>query len=120
MRHLTALLLLAATGPAVASTGGLLDTLPRGSFNCELPGDANGAVGQPAPQASFYVMNGSSYSTDAGEGSYLLTGDTVVMTSGPLQGAKYHRMTDRFLRVVDADGNQSRLRCVLGTPNNNR
>ena len=104
----------------MATKGGLLDTLPRGNFTCELPGDANGAVGQPAPQASFYVMNGSSYSTDAGEGSYLLTGDTVVMTSGPLQGAKYHRMTDRFLRVVDADGNQSRLRCVLGTINNAR
>ncbi len=118
MKRLIALIAIAAAGPAFAVPGGELDTLPRGLFVCELPGDANGTVGQLVPEADFVVSNDSTYQTDLGYGAYLVTGDQVAMTSGPLRGDRFKRVSTRFLRKLDFQGKETRLRCVLQHANN--
>ncbi len=118
MKRLIAVIAIASTGPALAVPGGELDTLPRGLFVCELPGDANGSVGQLVPEADFAVSNDSTYQTDLGYGAYLVTGDQVAMTSGPLRGDRFKRVSPRFLRKLDAQGKETRMRCVLQHANN--
>jgi hypothetical protein len=111
-----AIALLAA--PALAVPGGEIGTLERGRYVCELPGDALGPRGRHVPAEDFRVVHGSSYRADGKRGTYLLTGDQVVMTSGPRKGARFHRMSDGFLRRQNADGSDSELRCVMANRNN--
>jgi hypothetical protein len=40
------------------------------------------------------------------------------MTSGPKRGARYHRLSEGFLRKQKADGSDSDLRCVIANRNN--
>lgn len=108
------------TGPALAAPGGELGTMPKGSYACELPGDATGALGVRAPDQDFTIENGSAYTTATGRGVYLLTGDRLAMTSGPFKGAMYRRQSGGFLRRLAADGSDTDLRCVLGVSNNQR
>ncbi|MFC3174815.1 hypothetical protein ACFOD9_11185 [Novosphingobium bradum] len=110
--------LLAGT-PAVAAPGGAIGTLPLGTYHCELPGDAEGAAGVPQPERDFTVIHGSSYAMPAGTGVYLLTGDRVEFTSGPLRGAVFSRSGRSFLREALADGREGALRCVRA-PNSGR
>lgn len=118
---LTAALALPALNcPVLAAPGGELGTMPKGSYACELPGDATGALGVRAPDEDFSIENGSAYTTARGRGVYLLTGDRLVMTSGPFQGAMYRRKSGGFLRRLAADGSESNLRCILGVSNNHR
>jgi hypothetical protein len=107
-----------AAAPALAVPGGEIDTLERGLYVCELPGDALGPRGEHQPAEDFRVVHGSSYRADGERGTYLLTGDRVVMTSGPKKGARYHRLSDGFLRRQNADGSDSELRCVIANRNN--
>jgi hypothetical protein len=51
-------------------------------------------------------------------GTYLLTGDQIVMTSGPRMGERYHRLTQGFLRKQNADGSDGDLRCVIANRTN--
>ena len=110
----------ALAAPATAAPGGELGTMPKGSYACERPGDATGPLGVRAPDEDFTIENGSAYTTVRGRGVYLLTGDRLVMTSGPFQGATYRRKSGGFLRRLAADGSESDLRCVLGVSNNFR
>jgi len=118
----TALLLALSAGmlPACASSGvpqpvpgGRIGTLEPGRYVCEMPGDAAGAAGKPVTEFEFQVVNSSSYKAQGIRGSYLHTGDRVVMTSGKLRGLKLHRITQGFLRHVLADGSEGPMRCVL-------
>ncbi|MEO7247308.1 MAG: hypothetical protein ABIW31_02550 [Novosphingobium sp.] len=120
MTKLIVLSLIALSGPVLAVPGGLLDILPRGNFICELPGDASGPVGLHDANADFTVINDSSYRTAQGDGIYLLTGEKVIMTSGPMNGTQFRRVTDRFLRKLDASGSETKLRCVFRVANNER
>lgn len=104
--------------PAGAVPGGQIDTLIQGRYDCELPGDALGATGVRQPEADFVVVHGSSYTAAGAKGSYLLTGDLVVMTSGPRRGERYNRISRGFLRKLAANGSESDLRCVLAGRNN--
>lgn len=104
--------------PAGAVPGGEIDTLQIGRYTCELPGDALGPRGQHVPEADFTVIFGSSYRVGTRTGTYLLTGDQVVMTSGPHDGERYHRLSDGFLRKQNPDGSDSDLRCVIANRNN--
>lgn len=106
-----AALLIAA--PAAAVPGGEIDTLEVGNYICELPGDALGPRGEHVPSADFTVVFGSRYRSGGVGGTYLLTGDEVVMTSGPRKGERYHRLTEGFLRRQNADGSDGALRCVI-------
>lgn len=110
--------LTAATPPNVYPPpvpGGLIGTLPLGRYSCELPGDAGGPVRTPAAEFDFTVIHGSSYRAAGHRGSYLLTGDVVTMTGGKLKGLKLHRLSDGFLRRIEANGRDGELRCVLSS-----
>ncbi len=101
-------------GAASAAPGGALGTLPLGDYACELPGDAS----DRRPAEDFTITNASSYRTATGQGIYLLTGDRMVFTSGPLDGVKYHRTGPGFLRRTMTDGTDGPLHCVRGVSNN--
>lgn len=110
-------LLLLATS-AQAAPGGPLDTLQLGDYACELPGDAVGPAGIRQPAADFSIVTASSYSAGGKRGTYLLTGTTVQMTSGPMKGTRFAKLSDNFLRRLGADGAPSTLRCVRNVANN--
>jgi len=107
---LAALMLASAAFPALAE--GRLGTLPIGRYLCELPGDAAGAASRPVASEWFDIVNASSYLSAGGEGTYLLTGETVVFTRGPMRGAAFERTGARALRRVDLSGPLAKLRCV--------
>ena len=112
---------LAACAPArsVAPVpGGQIGVLQQGAYICELPGDATGPAGIRQAEQDFSVHNGSRYSTPAGRGTYLLTGDLVVMTTGPKQGQQFRKLSNNFLRALDAAGQETELRCVRRVQNN--
>ncbi len=117
-RTLPILLALLAATPALATQGGQIDTILLGYYACELPGDATGPAGVRHPEADFQVITGSSYRTEAGHGAYLLTGNRITMTSGPMRGDKFRRISNGFLRKLAADGSDAALRCVRRTQNN--
>lgn len=115
MKQAIAIILFALAAQASAAdtaSGGPVTTLKRGDYACERPGDAASMRGVPAPEESFTVTNGSSYSADGKTGTYLRIGDMVTMTSGPRKGNRYNIRNDRFLRKLDAAGNPGELRCV--------
>ncbi|MDB5725256.1 MAG: hypothetical protein JWQ16_2010 [Novosphingobium sp.] len=105
-------------GPAVAAPGGPIDTIHRGEYYCELPGDATGPAGHPMPEEGFEILSGSSYMTAGGGGAYLLTGDVLIMTSGPKRGQRFNRLSSNFLRKLAPDGTETALRCIRRTRNN--
>lgn len=107
-----------AAGPALATPGGPIDTLQQGTYVCELPGDATGPAGLRQPHRDFTVINSSSYTAEGVRGTYLLTGDRVVFTSGPRQGHNFTRLSANFLREIGLDGEAGRLRCVRRVVNN--
>ncbi|HKX79110.1 MAG TPA: hypothetical protein VJM34_11390 [Novosphingobium sp.] len=105
---------LAAPLPAAAAPGGELGTLPLGRYTCGLPGDALGPAIRHVPEADFAVIAASSYRADDGRGSYLRTGDRVVMTSGPRQGQRFRVDSGRLLHRLEANGGDGTLSCGLG------
>jgi hypothetical protein len=104
--------------PAVAAPGGAIGTMPVGDYVCELPGDATGPAGHHQPHEDFSVVNASSYRSNGSLGSYLLAGDHLTMTSGPRRGKRYRRVSEGFVRLIGADGQDSELRCVRRKRNN--
>lgn len=119
-RSLVMLPLLSALSatPAGAVPGGYLHVLARGAWACEQPGDAT-APPVPVPQDSFRVIADSSYrTTDGREGSYLLLGNKVTMTTGPFKGRSYTLVGQGMLHPLDAQGQRTAERCVrLGAAN---
>lgn len=105
---------LALPAPILAVSGGEIGTLEQGRYMCELQGDATGPVGRHVADADFTVISASSYRASGTLGSYLLTGDHLVMTNGAHRGQKFHRLSRGFLRQLNADGSDGELRCVLG------
>lgn len=100
-----------ATSVLGAPTG-RIGTLTTGTYACELPGDAAGAVGRRMPDDDFVVINASTYRARDANGTYLVTGRQVIMTSGPLRGQRYRRVSDRRLQAVSRDGVDLPLRCI--------
>lgn len=118
MKRVSVLLGILCASPAIAAPGGPIDTIHRGEYHCELPGDATGPAGHPLPEEGFEILSGSSYMTARGGGAYLLTGDLLVMTSGPKRGQRFNRRSSNFLRKLAPDGAESALRCVRRMRNN--
>lgn len=104
--------------PSFAVPGGEIGTLPLGNYICEMPGDAAGPWRIHQPEENFTILPNSSYRTEKGRGSYLLTNDEMVMTSGPLDGKRYYRQSYGFLRLIGSDGKPGLMRCVLVGRNN--
>ncbi len=114
----SALLGLATASPARAVPGGEIGTLPIGVFACELPDDATSTSRLRVPEEDFEIVSASSYVAKGVRGTYLLTGDHAVMTSGPYYGKQYHRTSFGVLKIIDADGQDGRVRCAyLGRAN---
>jgi hypothetical protein len=97
---------------SVTFAQGQIDTVARGPYVCELPGDGDVGPGRPQADRHFRVETGSRYTTAKGNGTYLRRGELVVMTTGPRKGEKYHVVRPGFLRELGPDSKPGRLRCV--------
>lgn len=104
---------LAAAAATSTSAQGPIDTIERGPYTCELPGDAGAQSGIPQPERGFTIESSSRYAAPQGTGSYLRRGDRVEMTSGPRKGEAYLVVRPGFLRLLGPDGKPGRLRCVV-------
>ncbi|WP_338446002.1 elongation factor P [Pelagerythrobacter marensis] len=113
---LATVLLALLAQPAGAAPGGKLGTLPHGVYRCATPGDAAGAPWQPVPGDVFAINTASTYRAEGDTGTYLLTGDRVVFTRGPMKGRRFVRTGTTILREIGADGTPGRVRCVRGGP----
>jgi len=112
MKGLPISLVLAAALVSPALAQGAIGTVSRGTFACELPGDAAGQASIPQPDRNITIENASRYSSPQGGGSYLRRGDTLTLTSGPRQGESFAVISEGFLRLLEG-GKPGRLRCVL-------
>ena len=111
-------LIVVASGAALAVPGGPIDVLAPAAYACEMPGDATNAAGYRVDAENFAIADSTSYFTPEGRGTYLLTGDDLVLTSGPKNGNRYRRVSDNFLRKLGPDGKETELRCVRKVLNN--
>jgi hypothetical protein len=110
MRKTMILLSSLVAAPALAQ--GPVGTAERGSYWCELPGDAAGAAGIAQPAQNFTIASASRYQSAQGDGTYLRQGKTIRFTSGPRKGEAYTMESANFLRRLGPDGKPGRLRCV--------
>jgi hypothetical protein len=101
---------------ALAQADGPLGTLPVGEYQCALPGDADGAAWVPIEGKSFRIKSASRYSSPTGQGTYLLSGEDLVFTRGPMKDERYQRMGSSMLRMKNLDGSLTRVRCVRTGP----
>lgn len=97
---------------AAAQAQGPIATAERGSYVCELPGDAAGKAGIEQPARNFRIESASRYSAPQGAGTYLLRGNRIEFTSGPRKGESFQVIRAGFLREIGPDGSPDRLRCV--------
>ena len=116
-----ALCALALAAPAYATQAtmpqsGKIATLPLGKYECTLPGDANGPAWHRIPDTDFTILNASSYEARGTRGVYLLRGNQVTFTRGPLKGMMLERAGRTILRQRMDDGTLGRMRCVRSGP----
>ena len=64
----------------------------------------------------FAILRASLYRTPEGQGTYLMKGDRVEFTRGPMRGTVMIRVAPRLLRIVEKDGTPGRLRCHRAGP----
>lgn len=103
---------LAAIQPFSAQAS-ILETMPKGHYQCALPGDAAGEAWHPVEGSDFRIINSSSYKgPDGARGTYLLTGKAFVFTNGPFVNLRFERTGDNQLRRIEPDGKPGRLLCV--------
>ena len=88
-----------------------IGVLPQGQYQCALPGDAAGRAYVDMPDLSFRIASASRYSHVSGKGIYLLEGDTLVFTRGPLKDMRLRRVGGGMLQQVKSDGTLGRVRC---------
>lgn len=101
-----------ASSALAGAPGGPLGTLPIGAYVCSLPGDAAGAAWEVVPEKGFTIDNASTYRTEAGTGTYLLAGEQVRFTRGPMKGMRFERTGKATLRWIDENGERGRVRCI--------
>ncbi|MEZ5679723.1 MAG: elongation factor P [Erythrobacter sp.] len=104
----------ASTGPLAAQ--GRLGLVEQGEYICALPGDATGAAWIVQEGKGFAIIEGSSYRTERGSGTYLAEGRQVTFTRGPLKGMKLMRLGSGLLQEIGRDGKLGRLRCHRAGP----
>jgi hypothetical protein len=116
-----ALLAAPATLSAQSATPGTTERLPQhrggigvveqGLYRCELPDPRAPSRGVVQDGAGFRILDASRYTSDAGDGTYLRRGNTMVLSSGPRRGERYHIVTPGFFRKIEG-GTPGRLRCI--------
>jgi hypothetical protein len=112
MKGFSLFAVIAASVATNAIAQGPIGVMERGTFTCELPGDAASMAGIVQPDAGFTILSASRYSSRQGGGTYLRRGDIVTLTSGPRSGESYLVISPGFLRKIQ-DGQPGKLRCVL-------
>ena len=117
VRPIPILMALAATLVPTAGSAAARDigVLPQGRYQCALPGDAQGRAYVPVPDLSFRITSASRYVHKSGKGIYLLEGDTLVFTRGPLKDMRLRRVSGGLLQQVKSDGTLGRVRCNRAT-----
>lgn len=103
---------LATAAPLFAASDRAVGTLITGTYVCSLPGDAAGKAITIVEGAGFTIVNGSSYLTSEGRGTYLRVRDKVTFTSGPFANRKMLQVNSMTLRAIDNDGKRTPLRCT--------
>lgn len=98
--------------PTAAQDGGMLRTMPHGTYECAFPGSAAGDALDRQESEDFRLSSASRYRSAEGRGTYLLKGDMFTFTRGPKRGERYLREGDNRLRKLEANGEKSRLLCV--------
>ncbi|MCH2487600.1 MAG: elongation factor P [Erythrobacter sp.] len=88
-----------------------IGVMPKGRYQCALPGDAAARPYVPVPELSFRISSASRYTHISGRGIYLLEGDTLLFTRGPLKDMRLRRMQGGLLQQVKSDGTLGRVRC---------
>lgn len=88
-----------------------LEVLEQGRYACALPGDATGPALRSMGEHDFTVTLGSSYSSAAGDGTYLLAGDLLTFTRGPFKDESFRRTESGLWRQFDEKGGTGRLTC---------
>ncbi len=104
-------MIVGAAAPALAFDGSTLKTMPRGTYQCALPGDAELAPMRYIAEESFTIGASSSYSTAQGRGNYLLKGKHFTFTSGPKRGQKFRHTGTHELQKLESDGSLGKLIC---------
>ncbi len=92
--------------------GGMLSTMPRGTYQCALPGDAAGKPFEVVEAEEFAIGAASSYATAEGSGTYILRGKELAFTRGPKKGERFHKLGDNQLQRLDPDGKRGKLICT--------
>ena len=100
---------------ATAAPGGRMSVMPLGIYSCGVPGDALGSVRQVDESQGFHVIVGSSYAVGEETGNYLLTGDRLQMSNGPMKGRTFSRESASRLREI-VDGQESETFCIRIRP----
>lgn len=107
----SALGLLALTLPLAALGASDLDVLPQGRYACWTAGTATGPALTGNPERSFTIVRGSSYETATGGGTYLLAGDILTFTRGPLKDMRLRGSREGYWQNVDREGGLQPLKC---------
>ncbi|MEO0870666.1 MAG: elongation factor P [Pseudomonadota bacterium] len=103
---------IAAGAPLIAQEGRPLRTMPHGTYQCALPGDATGDAYKVVESEGFTITTSSRYTVAEGGGTYLMRGRDFVFTSGPRKDQKFKRMGSSQLQRVKDDGSLDRLLCT--------
>ncbi len=102
----------AAATPLFGQEGEMLRTMPHGTYQCALPGDAAGDAFTIVPDAQFRIGSASRYNSAQGGGTYLLRGVELVFTAGPRKGERYKRIGDNQVQRIRPDGSLEKLICT--------
>ena len=118
---LTAVAAALAAAPAISQeeridpalpAGGALSTMPHGTYQCALPGDASGPAFQVQAAESFRIFTASRYENEVGAGTYIMRGRELIFTRGPKKGQEFVRVGDNQLRKLDANRERTDLLCT--------
>lgn len=115
MKRSAVLILLAApaltlSGPALKAE--MLSTMPHGTYECALPGDAAGPAWDTIEGKGFRIGRASSYRSAEGSGTYLLEGELLTFTRGPFKGRQLLRTATNELTQIGPDGKRTKLVCM--------
>ena len=92
--------------------GGMLRTMPHGFYECSLPGDAGGRAYETVAAEGFRISTASRYSSEAGDGTYIMRGRNLTFTAGPKNGERFERVGDNQLRKLERDGTKAEILCT--------
>ncbi len=92
--------------------GGSLQTMPHGTYQCALPGDAGGAAFNVQEAENFRIFTASRYENVEGAGTYIMRGRELTFTAGPKKGEMFRRIGDNQLRQLDDQGTRTDLLCT--------